>query len=55
MTQIEIGYPFSYGDELTPQMARNNKKSFYVDSIFTYIIWMRILGFVKETPSTYCN
>ena len=49
MTQKKLGYPFSYGDELTPEMARKNRKSIYGYSIFTYIIWIEILGFGKQT------
>lgn len=26
MTKKNIGYPFTYGDELTPEMAGNNRK-----------------------------
>jgi hypothetical protein len=26
MRQEKLGYPFSYGDELTPEMARENRK-----------------------------
>jgi hypothetical protein len=26
MRQQKLGYPFSYGDELTPEMARENRK-----------------------------
>jgi len=55
MTQIKRGYPFSYGDELTPEMARKNRKSVYVYSVFTYSIWIKILGFGKQTQSPYPN
>ena len=27
MRQEKLGYPFSYGDELTPEMARENRKA----------------------------
>ena len=55
MTQKKLGYPLSYGDELTPEMARKKRKSVYVYSVFTYSIWIEILGFGKQTQSPYPN
>jgi len=52
----------SYGDELTPEMARENRKAVQVFVIkngkkisvyvvFTYTVWSAILGFGKQTQS----
>ena len=35
MQQQKLGYPFSYGDELTPEMARENRKAVHVFVIKT--------------------
>jgi len=55
MTQIKIGYPISYGDELTPEMPRKNRKSIYVYSVLIYKIWASILGLEKDPQHFYSN
>jgi hypothetical protein len=53
MTKKNIGYPFQYGDELTPEMAGNNRKqavsySVLIPSIW---IWWHNLGFGEPIQS----
>lgn len=43
-----LAYPFSYGDELTPEMAPNNRRSIYFYSIFFLI---QILASEKNNKS----
>lgn len=41
----KIGYPYSYGDELTPKMAGNNRKQAVSYSVLIPSIWWHNLGF----------
>jgi len=45
MTKKNIGYPFQYGDELTPEMAGNNRKQAVSYSVLIPSIWWYNLGF----------
>ena len=62
MRQEKLGYPFSYGDELTPEMARENRKAaqlFVIKTgkktsvylVFTYTVWSTNIGFGKSIQS----
>jgi len=42
-----IGYPYSYGDRLTPKMARDNRKRAIFYSVFIPTIWYHNLEFGK--------
>ena len=41
----KIGYPYSYGGELTPKMAGNNRKQAVSYSVLIPSIWWHNLGF----------
>jgi len=45
----------SYGDELTPKMARKNRKSVYVYPVVISKIWASIIGLEKEPQNFYSN
>jgi hypothetical protein len=62
MIQIKTGYPFQYGDELTPEMARENRKAVYVFVlntgkkisvcvVLTYTVWSASLEFCEPIHS----
>ena len=51
MTKKSIGYPFQYGDELTPEMASNNRKQAVSYSVLISSIWWHNLGFVEPIQS----
>lgn len=46
-----IGYPYSYGDRLTPEIARKNRKQAVSYSVLIPSIWWHNLGF--EEPIQY--
>lgn len=48
-----IGYPYSYGNELTPEMASNNRKRAYAYSVLIPSICFHNFGLGKQTQSTY--
>ena len=47
----KIGYPYSYGDELTPKMAGNNRKQAVSYSVLIPSIWWHNLGFGEPIQS----
>ena len=51
MTKKNIGYPFTYGDELTPEMACNNRKQAVSYSVLIPNIWWHNLGFGEPIQS----
>jgi len=54
MTKKNIGYPYTYGDQLTPEMACNNRKQAVSYSVFIYSIcsiWWHNLGFGEPIQS----
>jgi hypothetical protein len=62
MIQIKTGYPFQYGDELTPEMARENRKAVYVFVlntgkkisvcvVLTYTVWSASFEFCESIHS----
>ena len=51
MTKKSIGYPFQYGDELTPEMASNNRKQAVSYSVLIPSIWWHNLGFGEPIQS----
>lgn len=53
----KIGYPYSYGDELTSKMARNNRKKDISYSVLISTIWWHNLGFREpiQSYSTFSN
>ena len=53
MTKKDLGYPYSYGDELTPKMAGNNRKQAVSYSVLIPSIWWHNLGF-GEPIQSYC-
>ena len=48
-----IGYPYSYGDRLTPEIARNSRKQAVSYSVLIPILWWHNLGF-GEPIQSYC-
>ena len=46
-----IGYPYSYGDILTPEIARNNRKQTVSYSVFIVTLWLYILGLCEPIQS----
>jgi hypothetical protein len=46
-----IGYPYSYGDDLTPKMAGNNRKQAVSYSVLIPSIWWHNLGFREPIQS----
>ena len=46
-----IGYPYSYGDRLTPEIARNNRKQAVSYSVLIPTIWWHNLGFGEPIQS----
>jgi len=54
MTKKSIGYPFQYGDELTPEMASNNRKQAVSYSVLIPSIWWHNLVF-GEPIQSYCS
>ena len=51
MKKKNIGYPFQYGDELTPEMASNNRKQAVSYSVLISDIWWHNLGFREPIQS----
>jgi len=51
MTKKNIGYPFQYGDELSPEMAYNNRKQIVSYSVLIPSIWWHNLGFGEPIQS----
>ena len=51
MTKKNLGYPFQYGDELTPEMAGNNRKQAVSYSVLILNIWWHNLGFGEPIQS----
>ena len=47
MRQQKLGYPFSYGDELTPQVARENRKKILV---ILLLLWFLKVNRVQAAP-----
>ena len=47
----KIGYPYLYGDELTPKMASNNRKQAVSYSILISSIWWHNIGFGEPIQS----
>ena len=47
----KIGYPYSYGDELTPKIAGNNRKQAVSYSVLIPSIWWHNLGFGEPIQS----
>jgi hypothetical protein len=47
MRQQKLGYPFSYGDELTPEMARENRKKILV---ILLLFWFLKVNRVQAAP-----
>lgn len=45
MIKKDLGYPYSYGDELTPKMAGNNRKQAVSYSVLIPSIWWHNLKF----------
>ena len=48
-----IGYPYSYGDILTPKIARNSRKQDVSYSVLIPTLWWYNLGF-GEPIQSYC-
>ena len=46
-----IGYPYSYGDRLTPEIARNNRKQAVSYSVWIPTLWLYNLGFGEPIQS----
>ena len=51
MTKKTLGYPYTYGDQLTPEMACNNRKQAVSYSVLISSIWWHNLGFVEPIQS----
>ena len=51
MTKKTLGYPYTYGDQLTPEMACNNRKQAVSYSVLISNIWWHNLGFVEPIQS----
>ena len=51
MTKKNIGYPYTYGDELTPEMACNNRKQAVSYSVLIPSIWWHNLEFGEPIQS----
>lgn len=53
MRQIKIGYPFSYGDELTPEMAKHNRNLLIDYSLvgLNSFVLINQTSFITETDS----
>ena len=53
----KIGYPYSYGDELTPKMAGNNRKQAVSYSVLIPSIWWHNIEFGEpiQSYSLYLN
>jgi hypothetical protein len=47
MRQQKLGYPFPYGDELTPEMARENRKKILV---ILLLLWFLKVSQVQAVP-----
>ena len=47
MQQSKLGYPYDYGDELTPEMAQSNRIKMLTISI---LIWVLITSRVEAAP-----
>jgi len=47
MQQSKLGYPYDYGDELTPEMAQSNRIKMLTILIF---IWVLITSLVEAAP-----
>ena len=47
MQQSKLGYPYDYGDELTPEMARSNRIKMLTILI---LIWVLITSRVEAAP-----
>lgn len=47
MQHLKLGYPFSYGDELTPEMARENKNKILT---ILLLIWALQVNQVQAAP-----
>lgn len=47
----KTGYPYSYGDDLTPKMAGNNRKQAVSYSVLIPSIWWHNLGFREPIQS----
>lgn len=50
-----IGYPYSYGDRLTPEIARNNRKQAVSYSVLIPTLWWHNLGFGEPIYSLCLN
>ena len=52
-----MGYSFQYGDEVTPEMARNNRKQTVYFSVLIPSICLHNLGFGEpiQSYSSYLN
>ena len=55
MTKKDLGYPYSYGDELTPKTAGNNRKQAVSYSVLIPSIWWHNLGFGDQSYSPCLN
>ena len=47
MQQSKLGYPYSYGDELTPEMARSNRNKMLT---ILLLIWLLKVSQVQAVP-----
>jgi len=47
MQQSKLGYPYSYGDELTPEMARSNRNKMLT---ILLLIWLLKVSQVQAAP-----
>ena len=47
MQELKLGYPYSYGDELTPEMARSNRNKMLT---LLLLIWLLKVSEVQATP-----
>ena len=47
MQQSKLGYPYSYGDELTPEMARSNRNKMLT---ILLLIWLLKVSEVQAVP-----
>jgi hypothetical protein len=52
MRQQKLGYPFPYGDELTPEMARENRKKILV---ILLLLWFLKANRVQTAPLPGAN
>lgn len=53
----DLGYPFQYGDELTPEMARSNRKQMVSHLVLISSIWWHNLEFGEsiQSDSSFLN